>query len=191
MSPIAAMPCVGVIQTDTPGYRPCEDCQGKRHLCGMPSCERAPDMFAEASGPESADESQPVTVQRPPVPPWRKAPTAPRPGPDGWSERGAPKASAAGDRVDEFEAWLRERGYAPKTVRDAVSVVRRGLQAGVRGPDDVSGETLPGLSRSSLAVYRGHFRRYLVFLAETPHPPPDRGCSLGKGRTHTGGRSDA
>jgi hypothetical protein len=42
MTEIEPMPCSGVIAVETPGYRPCEDCRGLRHLCGMPQCEKTP-----------------------------------------------------------------------------------------------------------------------------------------------------
>jgi len=41
MTEIVPVPCGGRIAVDTPGYRPCDDCQGLRALCGESPCPRA------------------------------------------------------------------------------------------------------------------------------------------------------
>lgn len=132
MTEIAPMPCVGRIAIETPGYSPCDDCQGLRALCGAEQCSKA-------DTPTAAPVRAPVGPQ--------------------------------GDRFAEFEAWMIANGAGEKYARDTMKGARRCVQSGVTSSTDVSSETLPGLARSSLSIYRNALKKYEGFLTEAPQPP--------------------
>ena len=51
MTEIAPMPCTGRIAVETPGYSPCDDCQGLRALCGAEQCPKAPSIAGAPAAP--------------------------------------------------------------------------------------------------------------------------------------------
>lgn len=150
MTEIKPMPCTGRIATETPGYEPCDDCQGMRALCGEPQCRKAPPLVKDE------DYATTMTAQQ---------------AADLRARVEADPVEYPGSQFAGFETWLIANGVKAKTAHDTMKGARRCIEAGVYSPDEVGPDTLPGLQRSSLNIYRSQFRKYEQFLVETARPP--------------------
>lgn len=73
-------------------------------------------------------------------------------------------------RIEEFRAWLDEKGHGPKFAFDTVKGAKRCLDSGIVSSDEITAERLPNLARSTLGIYRAAFRKYETFLQERPEP---------------------
>lgn len=82
MTEIEPMPCGGRIAVETPGYNPCDDCQGLRALCGATPCPRADEFVTvplRAVIPKDLTISLPHPNSKPPLKYQDDDPSDPRP----------------------------------------------------------------------------------------------------------------